>query len=87
MQRKHLTSFCAKTYRISVSAQEIIAELPKLAPDEFRLVKARIDDLANAKRRTIGAVLLEFAGAAKDLPSGMARNHDHYLHGSAVRES
>lgn len=26
--------------------------------------------------------LLKFAGAAKGLPSDMARNHDHYIHGT-----
>ncbi len=65
-----------------MSAQEIIAELPKLNPDEFRLVKAKVDDLAKTRRRTIGDALLEFAGTAEGLPRDMARNHDHYLHGT-----
>jgi hypothetical protein len=47
-----------------MSAQEIIAELPKLKPDELRLVKAKVDDLAKAQRRTIGDALLEVAGTA-----------------------
>ena len=34
-----------------MSAQEIIAELPKLQPDEFRLVQAKVEDLAKAKQR------------------------------------
>jgi hypothetical protein len=62
-----------------MSAQEIIAELPKLKPDEFRLVRAKVEDLAKAKRRTIGAALLDVAGTAEGLPRDMARNHDHYL--------
>jgi len=65
-----------------MSAQEIIAELPKLKPDEFRLVKAKVDDLAKAQRRTVGDALIEMAGTAEGLPSDMARNHDHYLHGT-----
>ncbi len=60
-----------------MSAQEIIAELPKLKPDEFRLVKAKVDDLAKSQRRTIGAALLEVAGTVEGLPPDMARNHDH----------
>lgn len=28
------------------------------------------------------ASLLKYAGAVKDLPPDMARNHDHYLHGA-----
>ena len=34
-----------------MSAQEIIAELPKLKPDEFRLVQEKVEDLAKAKHR------------------------------------
>lgn len=70
-----------------MSAQEIIAELAKLKPEEFRLVKAKVDDLAKERRRTIGDVLLQVAGTAEGLPRDMARNHDHYLHGSPIRES
>ena len=29
--------------------------------------------------------LLELAGTVNDLPSDMARNHDHYIHGSPKR--
>jgi len=71
----------------AMSAQEIIAELPKLGPDDFRLVKAKVDDLARAHRRTIGDALLELAGTAEGLPHDMARNHDHYLHGTPRRDS
>lgn len=70
-----------------MSAEEIIAELPNLNPDEFRLVKAKVDDLARTQRLTIGNVLLEFAGTAEGLPRDMARNHDHYLHGTPRSES
>jgi len=70
-----------------MSAQEIIAELPKLKPEEFRLVQAKVEALAKAKRRTIGEVLLDFAGTAEGLPRDMARNHDHYLHGTPREES
>ena len=55
-----------------MSAQEIIAELPKLKPEELRLVKAKVDDLARAKRRTIGEALLEVAGTAEGLATAPA---------------
>ena len=71
----------------TMSAQEIIAELSKLKPDELRMVKAKVDDLARAKRRTIGEALLEVAGTAEGLPRDTARNHDHYLHGTPRQES
>ncbi len=70
-----------------MSVKEIIAELPKLKPDEFRLVQAKVEDLAKTKRRTIGEALLDVAGTAKGLPEDMARNHDHYLHGTPREES
>ena len=69
-----------------MSAQEIIAELPKLNPDEFRLVHAKVEDLAKANRRTIGEALLGVAGTAEGMPRDMARNHDHYLHGTRREE-
>jgi hypothetical protein len=69
-----------------VSAQEIIEQLPKLKPEDLLLVKAKVDDLAKAKRGTIGEALLEFAGTAEGLPRDMARNHDHYIHGAPRRE-
>jgi hypothetical protein len=67
-----------------MSAQEIIAELPKLKPEEFRLVQAKVEDLVKAKRRTIGEVLLDFARTAEGLPKDMARNQDHHLHAERV---
>ena len=77
----------ARKHAFTMSAQEIIAELPKLKPEELRLVKAKVDDLARTKRRTIGEALLEVAGTAEGLPRDMARNHDHYLHGTPRQES
>jgi hypothetical protein len=70
-----------------VSVQEIIAELPKLKPDEFLLVRQKVEDLAKTKDRTIGEALLELAGTAEGLPRDMARQHDHYLHGAPREES
>lgn len=35
-----------------------------------------------AKARTLGKRLMKFAGSAKGLPKDMARNHDHYIHGT-----
>ena len=34
-----------------MSVQEIIAELPKLKPDEFRRVQEKVEDLAKTKHR------------------------------------
>jgi hypothetical protein len=34
-----------------------------------------------AEEGPLGEALLQFSGVVKDLPSDMAKNHDHYLHG------
>jgi len=36
---------------------------------------------ATPRRRTLAERLHRVIGAAKGLPSDLARNHDHYLHG------
>jgi hypothetical protein len=40
-----------------------------------------------APEKTLGQSLMELAGIAKGLPSDMADNHDHYIHGTAKRKS
>ncbi|MGB8167586.1 MAG: hypothetical protein WCF18_08845 [Chthoniobacteraceae bacterium] len=67
-----------------MSAQEIIAELPKLKPDEFLLVQAKVEDLAKTKSRTIGEVLPVSAGTVEGQSRVMARNHDHTLRAERV---
>lgn len=37
---------------------------------------------AAEKKRTLRDRLLNLAGTVDDLPSDMARNHDHYIHGA-----
>lgn len=36
--------------------------------------------------RPIGQKLLELAGSVKGMPSDLAVNHDHYLHGTPKRK-
>jgi hypothetical protein len=72
-----------------MSAQEIIAELPKLKPDELQRVKAGLAELERQQtppERSVWDALLEFAGTAEGLPPGLAENHDHYLHGAPKRK-
>ena len=55
-----------------------------LAPDAKleEGTQVRIEPLTvGPKPQTLGQRLIKFAGTAKGLPSDMARNHDHYLHG------
>lgn len=73
-----------------MSAQEIIAELSKLQPDELQRVKAKLHEMetsAHPEPRTgWGQALLEIAGTADDLPADLSINHDHYLYGTAKHQ-
>ncbi len=73
-----------------MSAQEIIAELPKLNPGELRLVRQKLAKLESGASREPktgwGAALLEIAGSAEDLPADLSINHDHYLYGTPKRQ-
>jgi hypothetical protein len=78
----------------SVSANEIIAELPKLNRQDLERLDARLHQLLNptesAEKRggkPIGQVMLEFAGKAQGLPEDYSANIDHYLHGVPKRQS
>jgi hypothetical protein len=74
-----------------MSAQEIIAELPKLNPEELRLVREKLSELdavaASATPKTgWGKALLEIAGSVNGLPDDLGANHDFYLHGTHKKE-
>ena len=66
-----------------MSTQEIIAELPKLTRQELEEVNSRVNELLSTPEGLDGSKRrwMRFAGAVKGLPSDMALNHDHYLHG------
>ena len=72
-----------------MSAQEIIAELTKLSRPELEQVDATLHTLlrndGSASSRSWGEALQELAGTAEGLPSDLAQNHDHYLHGAPRR--
>jgi hypothetical protein len=75
--------------RLPVSAREIIAELPKLRPEELQRVKAGLAELERQQappERSVWDALLEFASTAKGLPPALAENHDHYLHATPKRQ-
>jgi len=69
-----------------MSAQDIIAELPKLSQPELESLDRRIHELlatkAGPSQRPWGEALLEVAGSIPGLPADFAQNHDHYLHGA-----
>ena len=73
---------------LRMSAQEIIAELAKLKPEELRLVKEKLDRLNTESpmpQTGWGRALSEMAGKADDLPADLSLQHDHYLYGTPKR--
>ena len=72
-----------------MSVQEIIAELPKLAPEELRLVVDKVHELeaiTSQPKTDWGRALKGIEGTADDLPADLSVNHDHYLYGAQKRE-
>jgi len=66
-----------------MSVREIIEELPKLNKQELEHIVSKGRELLEDKEGP-GAKEGEwrkFAGSVRGLPSDMALNHDHYLHG------
>ncbi len=57
----------------------VVIEKGRELPEGTRVRVVPVDE---SPRDTLGQRLLRFAGTAKGLPSDMARNHDHYLHGA-----
>lgn len=80
-------TFCVPMLKSNdMSAQEIIAELPKLNRRELETVDARLHELLQPGESRVAvtswrSALLEVAGTAEGLPADLARNHDYYLHG------
>ena len=77
-----------------MSANEILAELPKLNREELERLNARLHQLLDRPHpeekppgKPIGQVMLEFAGKAEGLPKDYSANVDHYLYGVPKRQS
>jgi hypothetical protein len=41
----------------------------------------RIEPMTKPEPKTLRELMKDFEGIADDLPSDMAENHDHYIHG------
>lgn len=65
----------------------VILESGASLPEGTLVTVAPVKKARQSKRRKakaasrLGEMLMEFAGAAQGLPTDMAENHDHYLHG------
>lgn len=66
------------TYRGHVKNGVVVLDQGNLLPEGAAVdVVPAADDPGN-----LAARLQELAGRARDMPRDMARNHDHYLHGT-----
>ena len=64
-------------YKGRVSGGVVVLEQGVSLPEG---VEVRVQ-VVEPRGATVGERLLKFAGRAKDLPTDIAENHDHYLHG------
>lgn len=55
-------------------------------PDGTQVVIETIERSTGSEDDSLSRCLLKFAGAADDLPSDLAANIDHYLHGHPKRQ-
>jgi hypothetical protein len=55
-------------------------------PDGTQVVIETIERSAASEDDSLSRCLLKFAGIADDLPSDLAANLDHYLHGHPKRQ-
>ncbi len=68
----------------------VVFDQPVVLPEGVR-VRVEVPEPAtnsvspNAEEETAGRRLLKYAGKAVGLPPDAARNHNHYLHGTAKR--
>jgi hypothetical protein len=68
--------------RNGVVVLEKKARLAEGTPVRVQPVKESTGKGGNGKPKTLGRRLMKFAGSAKGLPRDLARNHDHYIHGT-----
>ncbi|MCY3021471.1 MAG: hypothetical protein NTW87_20850 [Planctomycetota bacterium] len=70
--------------RGKVSGGMVVLDDPKALPDGTE-VKVQPVAKRTGKRLSLAAKLRRWAGKCKGLPSDLALNHDHYLHGQPRR--
>lgn len=70
------------TYRGHLENGVVVFDEPAPLPEG---AKVRVEPVEESKSLPLGKALLRFSGVVSDLPSDMAKNHDHYLHGRPRR--
>jgi hypothetical protein len=79
--------FVGGKFSVAMSTEEIISELEKLGRSELEKVDAKLHQLLQDESRLTsdrswGEALLAVAATGEGLPTDLAHNHDHYLHGT-----
>jgi len=70
------------TFRGHVQNGVVVFDDAKLPPEGAEVEVAVLPRVENGSLRDL---LLEFAGSIEGLPSDMAEQHDHYVHGRSKR--
>ena len=73
------------TYRGTVSKGVVVLEPGARLPEGADVTVTVVGQPAAKSGpgpQTLAARLMKYAGAVKGLPSDLARNHDHYIHGT-----
>jgi len=72
------------TLRGKVSGGVVVLHDPEAVPEG---TPVSVRPLAKARKKRLGLAeeLRRWAGKCKGLPSDLAQNHDHYLHGQPKR--
>ena len=73
------------TYRGKVRNGVVVLEIAPGVPSIPEGADVAVEVLATPKE-TLGQRLMKLAGIAPGLPADMAKNHDHYIHGTSKRQ-
>ena len=70
------------TYTGHVKNGVVVLDEPVALPEG---IEVRVEPVGTGERKSLADRLRGVIGVSEGLPSDMARNHDHYLHGGAKK--
>ncbi|MGD0093205.1 MAG: hypothetical protein ABSE73_25100 [Planctomycetota bacterium] len=75
------------TFRGRISGGLVVLEHPLSLPEGTEVKVQPVKKRGRSgEKQDLSDKLLQWAGKCKGLPSDLARNHDHYLHGGPKRD-
>ena len=72
-------------YEGTIQHGVVVFEAGEVPVEGTKVRVVPIEDDPGETLASLSDVLLKFAGTAQGLPSDLAENHDHYLHGQPRR--